>query len=172
MLRHVYATIFSVALLAGPTTGSAAEREELNPWLDCGLGAMVFPDENLEIGAGISNVTWDLGTTAVTSATASPDTCKGTDNVRSAMFIQQTYDQLAMDLARGRGEYVDALASLHGCRGEAGDLFAGGLREVFAGIAADEGYAAMDRAARAERVYFAAQELLDTSLAGVCQAGA
>ena len=159
------------SVLAAPST-LAAERDEINPWLDCGLGAMVFPDENLEIGAGISNVTWDLGSTAITSATASPDTCKGTDNVKTALFIQQMFDELMVDVAKGNGEYVDTLAALNGCSGDAQGAFVAGLREEFAAEAADASFAELSQSEKAQTLYFAGKKVTETTLAGQCKIGA
>lgn len=167
MRSYFYAAATSVLLTVtvGTLSANAAEREKINPWLDCGLGAMIFPDENLEIGAGISNVTWDLGTTALTSASASPDTCEGTDNVKSALFIQQTYDELVADIARGRGEYVDALATLHNCDAKTSATFTAGLRAAFAEIVAAPEYDSLEPTEKAQQVYFATQDVLGS---GVC----
>lgn len=106
----------TIALAAFTVTAAQAQdmRDEPNPWLDCGIGAMIFPDDNLEVGAGISNIIWDLGTTAVTSAASSPDTCNGTSNVKMAVFIEATYTTLEAEIAKGQGENLDALAELAG----------------------------------------------------------
>lgn len=166
-MNNKFYAVAATILLSVSMGANAAEREKINPWLDCGLGAMIFPDENLEIGAGISNVTWDLGTTALTSASSSPDTCQGTDNVRSALFIQQTFDELVVDIARGRGEYVDALATLHKCDAKTSVTFTAGLRAAFAEIVAEPDYADLELSDKAQQVYFATQDLLDS---GVCSA--
>lgn len=142
------ASVFSVAAVANAQT----TRAEPNPWLDCGIGAMIFPDDNLEVGAGISNIIWDLGTTAVTSAASSPDTCAGTSNVTMAVFIESTYATLEAELAKGEGENLAALATLVGAEDQA--AFVAALRRDYAAtLAAGEGepqalYAAAKAAAR------------------------
>lgn len=126
----------------------AATAEEPNPWTDCGIGAAIFPGDNVEIAAGISNIIWDLGTTAVTSAMSSPETCAGLDDVETAMFIERTYATLESELATGEGENLVALAELVGA--EDTDTFVVALRQEFASsVAAGE--------ARAETLYYAAQ---------------
>ena len=50
-----------------------------NPYTDCGIGAALFPNTNW--AAVTSNATWDAGTTAVISATASEDTCSGGESL-------------------------------------------------------------------------------------------
>lgn len=150
------ATLAVVSLAAAASAQAQTTRDAPNPWLDCGIGAMIFPDANLEVGAGISNVTWDLGTTAVTSAQSSPDTCNGLDNVNMAIFIKRTYPSLEAELAEGRGENLTTLASLVGAENE--EAFVADLRarmalevskEEFAGLTEDEKAQALYAAARA-----------------------
>lgn len=134
------AAVFTISAAQAQTM-----RDEPNPWLDCGIGAMIFPDDNLEVGAGISNIIWDLGTTAVTSAQSSPDTCNGTSNVRMAVFIERTYPTLEAEIAKGRGENLDALAEMVGA--EDRDAFVAALRSELA-----QG----DKGNDAQSLYFAA----------------
>ena len=69
-----------------------------NPYSECGIGAAIFPKNGA--AAAISNVIWDLGSTAVTSATLSPDTCSA-ETVDTAKFILETIDNLESDVAIG-----------------------------------------------------------------------
>jgi hypothetical protein len=96
----------SSAFAAGPV-GSGP-----NPYSDCGIGAALFKDTDW--AAATSNVTWDLGTTAVTSATISPETCSKR-NVKTAMFIRDTYTQIIEDAARGNGEHLAAALTMFEC---------------------------------------------------------
>jgi hypothetical protein len=100
----VSATFTSNLYAADKAVGSGP-----NPYSDCGIGAALFT-ENKTL-AVTSNVIWDLGTTAVTSATASPETCNG-KKVAVATFILESYDQLAEDTARGEGEHLTTLLQL------------------------------------------------------------
>ncbi|MEM9839097.1 MAG: DUF3015 family protein [Pseudomonadota bacterium] len=147
-------TLLTVASASAQT----ATRSEPNPWLDCGIGAMIFPSANLEVGAGISNIIWDLGTTAVTSAQSSPETCNGLDNVTSAMFIKRTYPTLETELAKGEGEHVTALAALSGA--DDVEEFTASLRAQMASEVAKPTFAALSEDEKAQLLYAASQAAL------------
>ncbi len=83
-----------------------------NPFSDCGIGAALFP--NTHWAAVTSNVIWDLGTTALTSATLSPHTCNGKD-MAAARFIGETYARLAEETARGEGEHLATVLDILEC---------------------------------------------------------
>ncbi|MFT5351498.1 MAG: hypothetical protein ACI9MF_002321 [Gammaproteobacteria bacterium] len=104
-------TLASTVTLAAEsgTTGTGAGP---NPFSDCGIGAALFP--NTGWAAATSNVTWDVGTTAVTSATASPETCSA-KKVEVAEFINHSYDNLITETAQGEGQYISALLNIYGC---------------------------------------------------------
>jgi Protein of unknown function (DUF3015) len=87
-----------------------------NPFTDCGIGAALFTETKW--AAVTSNVIWDLGITAVISATASPQTCSG-KKVTAALFIRDTYDKLAEETAAGRGEHLTVAMRMFGCTGDA-----------------------------------------------------
>lgn len=100
------AAAVSIPVFAGET-GSGP-----NPFSDCGIGAALFKDT--EWAAVTSNVIWDLGSTAVTSGTMSPQTCSK-QNVKAALFIRDTYTQIAEDAARGNGEHLSAALEIFEC---------------------------------------------------------
>lgn len=83
-----------------------------NPFSDCGIGAALFKDTKW--AAVTSNVIWDIGTTAVTSATASPETCTGA-NVIAAKFIIDNYDNIVEEIAEGTGEHLASMYGVLGC---------------------------------------------------------
>jgi len=93
--------------------GVTAEEKQVgtvpNPFTDCGIGAALFP--NTHWAAVTSNVIWDIGTTAVTSATASPETCSA-KNVQAAAFIYESYNNLAEETAKGSGEHLASLLNI------------------------------------------------------------
>jgi hypothetical protein len=102
----------SMALSASPSVSANADKTPgsgPNPFSDCGIGAALFPEH--KVLAVTSNVIWDIGTTAVTSATASPETCSG-KKVDAAVFILNSYDNLIEDTARGQGEHLSALMNI------------------------------------------------------------
>lgn len=79
----------------------------------CGIGGALFGNSS-EILAIISNVTWDLGTTAAISDSMSPDTCQG-GNVKAAVLIKEAFPSVEKDLAAGSGAHLSALAQVAQC---------------------------------------------------------
>ncbi len=84
-------------------------REFADIYTDCGLGAMIAP--RTPAVAAVTNVTWDLGTTAISSNISSPDTCQG-GKAKTAAFIHRSYDSIEADIARGEGVYLQTLLHL------------------------------------------------------------
>jgi len=97
---------------AQPTTSTTPPGTGPNPYTDCGIGAALFPEVNW--AAVTSNVIWDLGVTALTSATLSPQTCQG-KKIKAALFIRDTYTQLAEETSKGSGEHVTAALDMFQC---------------------------------------------------------
>ena len=105
-LAAALATLSTSALISQP---AMAAEQKLNAWQHCGLGAAVFPNNGT--AAAISNIIWDLGTTALTSATVSKDTCNS-ELVQTARFIDENYEQLETELAIGEGRHVDTMLTM------------------------------------------------------------
>ena len=107
---------FAVAAFVSSISLSAAAADAVgsgpNPYSDCGIGAALFTETHW--AAVTSNVIWDLGTTAVTSATLSPQTCSG-KKVKTALFIRDNQQQLVEQFARGQGEHVAAVLEMFSC---------------------------------------------------------
>jgi len=125
-----------------------------NPFSDCGIGAALFSETKW--AAVTSNVIWDVGTTAVTSATASPQTCNG-KRVAAAMFINDTYEKLAEETARGEGEHLTSLLNILECGGNRQPLAIEATRGEMADVVAQPGYASQDRTQKASRFYDAVE---------------
>ena len=87
-------------------------QADVNPWQDCGIGANIFPDNGT--ASAISNIIWDLGTTAVTSASASVESCKGA-GAQTAQFINDTYNELEEDIVKGNGAHLNAMMGMMAC---------------------------------------------------------
>ncbi|SEQ53787.1 Protein of unknown function [Amphritea atlantica] len=84
-----------------------------SPYTDCGIGAALFKDTHW--AAVSSNIIWDLGTTAVTSATMSPETCNA-KKMEAAQFILDSYESLVEETAKGQGENISAMLDIFGCQ--------------------------------------------------------
>ncbi|WP_420208310.1 DUF3015 family protein [Candidatus Electronema sp. JC] len=138
---------FAASLLLAQAAGA---REFADIYTDCGLGALIAP--RTPAVAAVTNVTFDLGTTAIISNVSSPETCQG-GKALAAAFINDAYEPLEADLARGQGKYLDSLAVLAGVREEGKTAFADSLRKNFAGSIAAEGYADRSRFEKAENLY-------------------
>ncbi|MDA7686456.1 DUF3015 domain-containing protein [bacterium] len=103
-MKKIAMTVALAALLTGGTAQAGP-----NPFSDCGIGAALFPTNDAL--ATISNVIWDIGTTAVTSATASPETCSSKE-AEAAAFIFESYDELVVDSSHGVGEHFSTLMNI------------------------------------------------------------
>jgi len=134
-----------------------------NPFSDCGIGAALFSETKW--AAVTSNVIWDVGTTAVTSATASPQTCNG-KQMAAATLINDTYEKLVEETARGQGEHLTSLLNIFECgdarQGRAIDAARGAMGE----LVAQPGYATQDRTQKAARFY----EVVDSAVSKSCSA--
>lgn len=143
--------------------GSKAPGSGPNPFSDCGIGAALFSDTKW--AAVTSNVIWDVGTTAVTSATASPETCSG-KQVAAAAFINNTYEELAEQTARGEGEHLSALMNIFECGATQQGRAISATREAMAEVVAQPHYATQDRTQKASRFY----EVVNTAVGKSCSA--
>jgi hypothetical protein len=165
--RGLCAAFLVAAGMAATPIASAAEQDKTpgsgpNPYTDCGIGAALFP--NTHWAAVTSNIIWDLGTTAVTSATSSPQTCKG-KNLQAAMFIGTTYDELAEETAAGKGRHLSAMLNLFGC---SADRHAGAILQVRATMGkavAASGYADLSHIDKASTYFNAAEKAVANSCA-------
>ena len=117
-------------------------REFADIYSECGLGAMIAPRN--EGVAAVTNVTWDSGTTAITSNISSPGTCNGGQE-KTAAFIHQSYESLASDLSSGSGKYLDTLVLLTGRDVQAQVELKVVLRKDFATLVAAPGYTDQSR---------------------------
>jgi len=111
----VFVSSIAIAVCASSLNVQAANKAPgsgPNPFSDCGIGAALFKDTKW--AAVSSNIIWDIGTTAVISATASPETCSGA-NVVTAKFIIDNYDNIVEELAEGEGNHLASMYSVLGC---------------------------------------------------------
>lgn len=140
----------TLTALVGLSSQATLAQQGPNPYSDCGIGAAIFPDNN--VGAVISNVIWDMGTTALTSATASPETCSG-KNVQAAAFIYETYDLLVEETARGEGEHLSVLLNILEVSAANKDQVVSKLRQKMASHVSVSTYAAQEKVDKAQQYY-------------------
>src|SRR5258706_2235534 len=106
------------AMMTGSALADSSSKEPASgpsPSPDCGIGAALSP--NTRWAAITSNVIWDIGTTAVISAPASPQTCSG-KKVAAARFINATYASLSEETAAGHGEHLTTVLNILECAGD------------------------------------------------------
>ncbi|MFG6665867.1 DUF3015 family protein [Halomonas sp. HNIBRBA4712] len=144
------AATLSSCLMMGISTVAADAKRDINPWQHCGIGAAIF--DNNTTAAALSNVIWDSGSTAVTSATISPDTCSSKE-IKVAQFIDTTYDQLAMETAMGKGEHLTAALDLMNCSASAEQAVVSQLRADLQSNTAATGYADQTHADKSFQFY-------------------
>jgi len=147
-------TIFALGLSFSAIAGHGHQKAGSgpNPYRDCGLGAAIFP--NHHIAAAISNVIWDLGTTAVTSATMSPETCSDV-HAKTAKFIIDNYPNLIEDIAKGDGEHLVAVLDIEGCASHAQASVIADVRDSISQTISAASYAQKDLSGKASDYYSA-----------------
>lgn len=136
---------FSLAVLAASVlfAPQAQAREFADIYTECGLGAMIAPTNPTV--AAITNVTWDLGTTAVSTNISSPESCNG-GKAKTAAFIGKSYDDLELEIASGEGKYVDTLATM-----TTKDM--ADVRAEFSDLVASSEYTDMSKVEKVEKLY-------------------
>lgn len=155
----------SISILA--LTSIAQSQESINPWKHCGIGAMVWGDK--ETGAIISNILWDLGTTAVSSKVSSADTCKGAP-AQTAMFINESYDKLAEETAAGSGDHLTAMMDLMQCESNSQSDFIKAVRADFAESISKPKAASLTRTEKAEQYFYIVDKHFKTDFSKKCTA--
>ncbi len=154
-----------IALVAAALSQPGHAREFAEIYTQCGLGAIIAP--KTEGVAAVTNVTWDLGTTAISSNVSSPDTCQG-GKAKTAAFMHDAYAYIEKNLATGNGPYLDTLLALSGCEAAARPAIVGALRSDFSKIVADPGYSSQTRYEHANGLYNIFYRRIGTDFAGSC----
>lgn len=158
MKTAIISSLMVGALAIASGSSSAAEAKntkDLNPWQDCGIGAMVFPANG--VAAAISNIIWDLGTTAVTSNVSSQNSCNS-EKAKTAMFIKATLPALEQDVATGEGEYLTAMLEIRGCAASSHTDIVEAVRQDLVQKTADN----------AEALYNVVENQVTANFANVC----
>lgn len=141
--------------------------EALNPWTDCGIGAMIF--DETKWAAVTSNIIWDLGTTAVTSNISSKNVCEG-KRVVAAVFINQTYTNIEEQTANGNGAHLTAMLNILGCDSAAQEPIVNAIRADFSHAVADPAYAGKSATDKAQQYYFMVNKQVSGEYATQCRA--
>lgn len=156
---------FAVASGSAIAQESKAQGSGPSPYTECGIGAALFKDT--EWAALTSNVIWDIGTTAVTSATMSPETCNSKKKV-VAQYIIDTYDNVVEETAIGEGEYLNTMLNIYGCDQNVHTAIISDVRADFATKISAEDYTNLDSVGKAESYYFSLTEVVDSNYSNSC----
>ena len=160
----------AIAVLSAPVASAAESKSKPRIYQDCGIGALVFGGLESDIGkiaAVISNITWDLGTTATSSAVTSPATCRGAD-ATAAVYIQQNLKVVQEDIARGSGEHLAAVWTIYGCSPQLRSSLTRDVREAAGPVFSDRGYHMLPIAGQAEALWSTVADAVYAAPAGSC----
>ncbi len=152
-LSRVFALAAFISLAFSWPALARTDRTFAEIYTDCGIGAMISPKNDAV--AAVTNVTWDLGTTAISSNISSPDSCVGGKG-RLVGFIYNSYDHLEKNLASGSGTYLETLIVLakYDVRSEQDrQVRIKTLRDGFADLAANPNYTDQTRYEKAKALY-------------------
>ncbi len=143
-------------------TQPAMAREFADIYTECGLGALIAPRN--EAVAAVTNVTWDLGTTAISSNISSPGTCAG-GQAKTVTFIYDSYKSLETDLASGYGTHLDTLMTLVGYESQAQQDLTKAVRADFTKMVTDPSYTDQSRFEQAQALYKLLYKHIESDLA-------
>jgi len=130
-------------------------------YMECGLGAMFF-DENKTLAA-ITNVTWDSGTTAISSGLSEAG-CNGS-KFKSAMLIIKKYAAIEVETASGSGEHLAALMDIYSCDVDSRKVVLADTREGFAKLVAAPTYSSSSQFEKAKAYHKMLDEYVTRSCA-------
>jgi len=106
--------LFVFVVFLGPAHAAALNQKNTG----CGLGSMLFEDQNglaSQTFAVTTNGTFGNGTFGITSGTSNCDKpASFSSNKKLNEFVAENMDNVARDIARGNGEYLNTLAILAG----------------------------------------------------------
>jgi len=149
-MKNKLIALIGISLTSLTVTSSIQAREFGDIYTQCGLGGAIF--SNHAVMAAISNVTWDLGTTAVLSDISSPDSCTGTA-VAAATFINESYATLEQDIAKGEGNHLSALMDIMDCSTTERSNVVDAIRSDFGSVVSAEGYSEFTQQQKSEELY-------------------
>lgn len=161
MTKYVFIVFFSSIFLLGTA------QADIHPYKHCGIGAMLFP--KIPVGAILSNIIWDLGTTAISSKISSEDICEGEVESQVAQFIFNSYAELEEDTVSGEGEYLTTALNIYGCETSTHGLIADDLKTNFVLSLKAEDYAAKTKLDKAESYYNYMNHIVQNKYAKSCQ---
>lgn len=126
-MKIVNIKVFGLLLLSGASFSVSADYTVEDMYQRCGLGGAIFKDN--PTFAVISNVTWDSGSTAISSG-LSKSGCNDSSAEAAALIIQKQ-DSLEAEVASGEGVHLTALMDIYGCSADSRAAVVSGFRSQF-----------------------------------------
>jgi len=115
-MKKAVVLVVLTAVILFASTSMAATLNQKNT--GCGLGSMLFAEQNglaSQTFAVTTNGTFGNGTFGITSGTSNCEKpASFSSNQKLQEFVADNMDNLARDIARGNGEYLNTLAVLAG----------------------------------------------------------
>lgn len=149
-MKKLVLTAAILALPIGAHADQKAQGSGPNPYTECGIGAAIFP--TVAWAAATSNAIWDLGTTALSSASMSPEMCNA-KKVKTASLIIETLEAMEADVANGGGTYTTALTDTMGCDSYSRSAIIAETRANYANVISQADYSNQSRQERAAGLY-------------------
>ena len=151
--------VLSASIMLIPNA-QARDRDMTTILQQCGFGGLLVGRVS-PISASSVNLTSNSGTTATTTHSLTPGMCiSGVET--AAIFINDSFNALEVDLALGKGEHLQALNTIISCN-HASSV----LRKEYAEYAASTSYNTASRAEKAEKLF----QIVDHNLSSdVCSA--
>ena len=146
------------------TEVSKAPGSGPNPYVECGIGAALFP--TISWAAVTSNVIWDAGITALTSAVSSPQTCNA-KKAQTARLILETLPALEKDVSMGKGQYLTALMNTAGCNQASSAQITTDMRASYSNVVSAPEYASQSRVDKAAAFYDSARSAMNGAACNV-----
>jgi hypothetical protein len=127
---------------------------------------MIFT--NTAWAAAISNVIWDLGTTAVTSNVSSQNTCGSSKASKVAMLIGTSYANLEDETVQGGGQHINAMMTVLSCEPSSQAKIIQSLKEDFTQSLQSTENVALTEQAKAGAYYNMVQAKVNGQFASQC----
>ncbi|MBQ0711827.1 MAG: DUF3015 family protein [Porticoccus sp.] len=170
-MKNAKSIILTIAAIVCSFSGVVAAKGEQgsgpSPYVECGIGAALF--SNTSWAAVSSNVIWDLGLTALSSATSSPEMCNA-KKVKAAMFIRDTYPNIVEETASGQGEHLIALLQIFECSNDSHAQIIQSVRSKVGAQVASEGYSSLSHLDKAAQYYNAINDTVENDFSTSCAA--
>ena len=154
------------ALMFMPVSGFAAGGK--NAWTQCGLGAMIF--QGTGWAAAISNVIWDLGTTATTSSSSTPSQCAGKGS-SVGKLIYENYANVEEETAVGEGEHIAAMMNILECDASMHSAIMSDVRADFLSSVNNPSYTQKSTLEKTESLFNNVMDKTNGKYSAYCSAG-